>query len=91
MSATLCGHWLAGVCSACPESVESTVVPTPEERAAELVTIIPDGDWAHAVELRGPGQSPFRVFHAPNPPLVREAAESVRRFVAAAIRESSGR
>jgi len=65
-------------------------VMTPEERAAELVVVIPDEGGAHAVELRGPGQPPFRVFNAPNPALVRAAAESVRKFVAAVIRESVG-
>jgi hypothetical protein len=64
---------------------------TPEQWAAELVTVTPAGGGAHAVELRGPGLPPVQVFHAPNPALVHEMAETVRAFVAAVIREAAGR
>lgn len=63
---------------------------TPEERAIELVAVTPSGGGARAVELRGPGLSPVRVFHAPNPALVRETAEAIRAFAAAVIREATG-
>ena len=64
---------------------------TPEERAIELVAVTPSGGGARAVELRGPGLSPVRVFHAPNPALVRETAEALRAFAAAVVREATGR
>jgi hypothetical protein len=66
-------------------------VPTPEERAAELVVVTPPEGAARAVELRGPGLAPVRVFHAPNPAVVRETAEALRAFAAAVIREAAGR
>ena len=64
---------------------------TPEERAAELVAVTPPGGGACGVELRGPGLPPVRVFHAPNPALVREKAEALRAFAAAVIREAAAR
>jgi hypothetical protein len=66
-------------------------VPTPDERAAELVVVTPSEGPARAVELRGPGLPPVRVFHAPNPAVVRETAAALRAFAAAVIREAAGR
>ena len=62
-----------------------------EERAAELVAVACRDTPANlCVELRGPGLDPVRVFHSPNPALVREMAEAVRAFVAAVLREAAG-
>ena len=76
--------------SAVPGTTRGSVAaPTPEERAAELVAVTTHPGGARAVELRGPGLPPVRVFHAPNPALVRETAEALRAFAAAVIRETA--
>jgi hypothetical protein len=61
-------------------------VSSPEQLAEGLVVVVPSAGGAHAVELRAPGLAPVAVFHAPNPALVREMAENIRRFVAAVLR-----
>jgi hypothetical protein len=63
---------------------------TAEERATELVAVVPDSGAAHAIELRGPGLAPAQVFLSPNPAVVRERAEAIRAFVAAVLREAAG-
>ena len=65
---------------------------TAEEWAAELVAVTcSEGGVPRSVELRGPGLAPLSICHSPIPARVREAAEAVRAFVAAILRDAAGR
>jgi hypothetical protein len=55
--------------------------PTPDD----LVAVVA-GPGSAYVELRAPGLPPVRVCGHPNPSIVKEHAEGIRRFVAAVLR-----
>jgi hypothetical protein len=64
---------------------------TPEELAAELVTVGRREDGASPrVELRGRGLPTLRICPSPNPARARETAEAIQAFVAAVIRDARG-
>ena len=63
----------------------------PEELARQFVSVYSHGPGGcYGVRLAAPGSAPVVLGWTPNPAVVRERAEAVRRFVAAAIRAGRG-
>jgi hypothetical protein len=64
---------------------DSVPARCPEQLADDIVTFV-TGPGSARVELRAPGLPPVCVCGHPNPAVVRDHAESLRRFLAAVIR-----